>query len=96
MRLVQEQKECGGSEVSKGRLDSLLECADACYGVASMFIFGTNDFGDPRCEDNGKQCKCFCEDSANVDGTCDTIDHNGYRLYKYTEPSKCSFQNVSW
>ena len=83
-----EKKECGGKEESKGKLDSLQECADACYGVASMFIFGTNDFGKDRCESNGKQCDCYCETSANDDGTCDITDHDGFRLYKYGTPSK--------
>ena len=58
-----------------------------------MFIFGTNDFGDPRCENDGKQCKCFCEDSANdFLATCDTTDQKGYCLYKYSKPSKFLFQ----
>ena len=56
-----------------------------------MFIFGTNDFGDDRCESNGKQCQCYCETSAKDKGlvTCETSDHNGFRLYKFDTPSKC-------
>ena len=86
--LEQEKKECKGKEESKGKLDSVQECADACFGVSSMFIFGTNDYGTARCEGNGKQCQCFCETSATDDGSCDITDHNGYRLYKYIPPGK--------
>ena len=80
------KKECGGSEEYKGSMDSVDECAEACKGVASMFAFGTNDFGVDRCNGNG--CKCLCETGA-VDGyPCDIVNHNGYRLYKYVRSSK--------
>ena len=64
-----------------GRLESVEECAEACTGVSSMFIFGTNDFGKKRC--NRKGCKCYCETSAATDGTCNVKNHRGYRLYRY-------------
>ena len=47
-----------------------------------MFAFGTNDFGKNRCNDDG--CRCLCETSATDEGTCNNVDHNGYRLYKYS------------
>ena len=81
-------KKCGGKEVSRGKRDSVLECAEACYGVALMFVFGTNEFGKDRCNEYGKQCECYCETSARLDGTCDQLDHKGFRLYKYGTPSK--------
>ena len=79
--LVEDKTECGGEEISKGRQPSVKDCAIQCEGVASMFVLGTNDYGTIRCNDNG--CKCFCETSANTDGSCDQVDHKGYRLYKY-------------
>ena len=88
--MEKEGKECRGSlEEPKGRLDSVQECADACYGAASMFVFGTNEFGNAHCDSNGTQCLCLCETSATDDGTCDMSDHTGYNLYKYATPSKC-------
>ena len=74
-------QECGGEEEFIGRLESVEKCAEACTGVASMFIFGTNDFGKNRC--NRKGCKCYCETSAATDGTCNMKNHRGYRLYRY-------------
>ena len=86
--LVGEKQECRGEEEYIGRFETVEECGEACGGVATMFIFGTNDFGTARCEGNGKQCQCFCETSATDDGSCDITDHNGYRLYKYSPPGK--------
>ena len=83
--LVAEKKECSGAEENKGRMKSIEQCADACNGVSTMFIFGTNDFVSHSfsCNDNG--CKCWCETSAKDDGTCDIIKDEWYRLYKLTE-----------
>ena len=50
-----------------------------------MFVFGTNDFGNSRCFEDG--CKCLCETSATEEGTCDRIKHDGYRLYQYSVPT---------
>ena len=80
--LVGEKKECSGSEDDKGTLESIASCASECKGEASMFAFGTNDFGNSRCDSKG--CRCLCETSATKQGTCDIINHAGYRLYKYT------------
>ena len=79
--LVEEKTECSGSEVSKGKLSSIDDCALKCKGEASMFAFGTNDFLENRCNEEG--CSCYCETSATEEGTCEKVDHNGYRLYKY-------------
>ena len=81
--LIAEKKECGGSEINKGYESALEDCAKQCRGTASMFLFGTNDYGTTRCNDDG--CTCVCETSATVDGSCDQVNHSGYRLYKYME-----------
>ena len=87
--LVDEKKECGGEEVNKGGMDSIDQCAMACSKLSSMFVFGTNDFGNDRCFSDG--CKCICETAAKDDGTCDTVDHNGFRLYKFSASSKYNY-----
>ena len=92
--LVEEKKECGGVEVNKGTMDSIAKCAKACSGVASMFIFGTNDFGKKRC--NRKGCKCICEVEAAYDGTCNTKRHRGYRLYRYDTWGNYFHYNISF
>ena len=51
-----------------------------------MFIFGTNDFGEDKC-DNGL-CECYCEANTENDGTCEQVDSNGYRLYRNKKWSK--------
>jgi len=79
--LVGEKQECRGEEEYIGRFETVEECGEACGGVATMFIFGTNDFGKNRC--NRKGCKCICEVEAAYDGTCDVKKHRGYRLYRY-------------
>ena len=60
-------------------------CANVCKYFSSMFIYGTNDFGEERCFADG--CSCFCETSAMPNGTCNTTSHMGFLLYKY-ESSK--------
>ena len=67
-------------------MDSIDECAMACDGVSSMFVFGTNDFGTTRCYADG--CTCLCETGAKNDGTCDTIENKGYHLYRFGTSSK--------
>jgi len=83
--LVGEKKECAGAD-GYVRLPTVDACASNCRGVASMFAFGTNDFGTPRCDDGG--CLCLCEKSARADGTCDQVNHNGYRLYTFAKVCK--------
>ena len=83
--MVAEKTECSDNvemEMHIGRQQSIENCASKCKGKASMFIFGTKDYGkDERCFDNG--CECYCEISATPQGTCDIVHHKGYRLYKY-------------
>ena len=79
--LVEDKKECNGSEIYKGKQPSSKDCANQCVETAAMFAFGTNDYGTIRC--NGDGCDCLCETSATKDGSCDQVNHSGYRLYKY-------------
>ena len=82
--LVEEEKECDGSEIlfmNEDSKKSIIDCANECRNRASMFIFGTNDFGNDRCSEHG--CSCSCETSATPDGTCTTVSNSGYRLYKF-------------
>ena len=80
--MVKEKIECSGLQSYMGKKSKIEVCARYCLGKASMFIFGTNDFGENRCETNAG-CDCYCETSAAMDGTCNTIDNIGYRLYKF-------------
>lgn len=84
-----ERKECGGTETDVGSKKTLSECAKSCRGTSSMFIYGTNDFGDPKCT-NSEGCSCYCEISSRG-GECNKVDHNGYRLYKYKNVDKGTF-----
>ena len=87
--LVGDKKECSGTDkIFKGNLLSGADCAVKCMGTASMFIFGTNDYGGNRCNADG--CQCRCELASTTDGQCDQTDHNGYRLYKYGKPGNPS------
>ena len=90
--LVAEKKECTGSEVDKGKFKTEQMCANACKGVASMFAFGTNDFGTDRCTSEG--CQCICESGADEYGMCTTKDHKGYRLYRVNK-GRNKFWNTS-
>ena len=86
--IVEGEKECSGDEISKGRVNSVEDCAKACRDYASMFIFGTNDFSRVRQYCNANGCECYCETSAKEDRTCDTVTHNGFRLYRFTTSGK--------
>ena len=80
--MVAEKNECSGSEILKGNFYTTDDCASQCKGVASMFLFGTNDFGEPRCYNNG--CYCYCETNATTEGNCTKVVNKGYQLYKYS------------
>ena len=85
---VTDEVECGGSEKSIGTVNSLKDCADSCRGISSMFIYGTNDFGENKCKTLGMEdCPCYCETSAK-DAECEWVDNSGYKLYKYVESKK--------
>ena len=83
--LVAEKKECSGWETNQGYKRTIEQCADACRGKTSMFIFGTNDFGGRRCYFPCRGCQCYCEYKVSgaplTSGVCDQVDHNGFRLY---------------
>jgi hypothetical protein len=79
--LVEEKKQCTGFDIDVGKYFTVGGCASTCEGRASMFIFGTNKFGRNRCYRN--KCKCHCETSAKLDGTCNVKGHSGFVLYKY-------------
>ena len=81
--LASEKKECGGSEVFKGKYaeEDFRSCANACSGIASMFLFQRREY----CQrDVNGHCECFCETSANSDGTCHTKSADFHNLYAYT------------
>ena len=82
--MVAEKAECDGSEIEKGYLPNIEDCAANCEEISSMFAFGTNDFGTTRCQASG--CKCLCETGATAEGKCNRIDHDGYLLFKYSNP----------
>ena len=83
---IADKTECGGSEISKGTKKTLSDCAKTCQGLSSMFIYGTNDFGEDKCKTNGTEdCPCYCETSYNKAGECKMVENNGYRLYKYKD-----------
>ena len=71
----------------------ILDCAKECKGKASMFIFGTNDFGNDRCSEEG--CHCSCETSATPGGTCNMVTNTGYRLYKFFDPGKYFLEDTN-
>ena len=96
--LVANKKECNGSEIlfdifNQDAKKSISDCANECRDKASMFIFGTNEFGNDRCSENG--CSCSCETSAAQDGTCNMVSHDGYQLYKFMEQGRYLLWNMN-
>ena len=85
-RLVEVKRECTGSTVNFGKQSDVSECAGKCKGSASMFTFGTNDYGTARCDNSG--CDCYCMKAASNTGSCDQHFHSGYRLYGYNSKGK--------
>ena len=79
--LVGLKRECSGKSKGLGMMSTIGECARECKKIASMFAYGTNDFGTERCYD--QKCKCMCEPTASAGGTCNHKINNGYRLYRY-------------
>ena len=69
------------------RIASVSQCALVCKASkASMFAFGTNDYGEPSCNDKG--CQCICEISAASNGTCEQEFNKGFRLFRYKPTGK--------
>merc|ERR1712217_251495 len=78
--LVAGATECSGkSEYSPGRFPQLEECANACKDMSSMFLFGTDEYDNSGCNENG--CACWCE----TGGTCNQVTHTGFDLYQYVQ-----------
>ena len=94
--MVAQQRECDGSETAYGygeKISTAGGCANKCQDSSSMFAFGTNAFGNTRCEDGA--CKCLCETSATSEGTCNQVSHSGYNLYRYTKGTIFSFTFIT-
>ena len=56
-----------------------------------MFVYGTNDFGQKRCDGNGiNTCECYCQD-ATEDYSCMGLKNNdGFLLYEFKKVSGAS------
>ena len=68
-----------------GYMRTITQCADACRATSSVFIFGTNDFGEMRCFFPCRGCSCYCETESSSGRCNEEIDHNGYRLYSLSD-----------
>ena len=79
--------ECGPNHTDKGYKKTAYDCAKACAGTASMFIYGTNSFGTKRC--NSKGCRCWCEHGTR--SFCQKKRHTGYNLYVTHSNDKSKF-----
>ena len=79
--LVSNKHECDGSSEYACLQPSLEACAIACQNRSSMFLYGRAERGTERCY--GSKCRCYCEIHASKEGSCTTIAHSGYDLYKY-------------
>jgi len=75
--------ECEGDYTYKGYVADLEACGQACIGEGEMFVYGTNLYGNNRCNSDG--CRCYCaKDTTN--GRCNKrTSHNGYILYSYPD-----------
>lgn len=84
-KLIAEKAECESSATKwpeqKGWFQDIEKCAEACYGVSSMFTFGTDDFG--RKHSLGDRFACACQTTENENGTCQVISSVTRRLFKY-------------
>ena len=74
--------ECDGSEEFKGYLTTLDACARSCRGETQMFIFGTDTYGDSRCNADG-DCKCICEVATENSKCKKQVTNKGYDLYRF-------------
>ena len=89
--LVENKVVCDDPDEFKvGSYLSIEHCAAGCYGRASMFNYGTNEFGKQRCW-KINQCECWCMPSTSIDGVCDVtrIPLGGYRLFKLASKGRC-------
>ena len=77
-----EQKYCEGEQVHRADVSTIDGCAVQCDGLSSMFVVGTNDYGNSsQCVDG--KCKCICQPDAANDGTCDQKSDTRFRLFKF-------------
>ena len=85
--LVAEERECATIDYEKGKVADITDCYNACENKASMFIFGRS--GSSECDADGS-CSCFCETTANDEGTCTHAYNGAYNLYRINvrTPSK--------
>ena len=81
--LIKEDRECDSEEITKYGTKSIQECADACKGLSSMFVF------DNICS---AICGCYCEIGANPNGTCSVKIAHFYNLYKYSRGKHSTIQ----
>ena len=84
--------ECKGSERFKGELVSAEACATACRGTSQLFIYGTNEFGEKRCDSKAgiQTCDCWCQDETE-DYKCKKETKNkGYRLFAFNKVTPTS------
>ena len=80
--LYAKGKRCPSFGDYKGRQNTVDSCGSACKGVASMFIFGTNDLEGVGCY-SGFGCDCYCATGATDQGTCTTVENNWTHLYRF-------------
>ena len=67
------------SKVYKGLQSSVESCGLACKGVASIFLYGTNDYVGGKSD----SADCYCETDATDQGTCNTTKNGPFRMYRY-------------
>ena len=66
-------------------LHDVNQCASACEGESSLFVYATKDYGERVCNSIRKSgCDCYCQTQATPDGKCNQIDNSYFRLYAYT------------
>ena len=90
--LVEEKKGCFEVDQEPHKFYSITRCSTECQKVASMLTYGTNDFGEVACEAQNiadrikdtQACECNCLKGAFANGTCELVDNDVYRLYRYT------------
>ena len=62
---------------------SPFECARACQGLSSIFMFGTNESDVNRC--NGQGCICSCGPNIIAGGECDKTRRHDFETYRYAK-----------
>ena len=82
--MAEEKARCEGPKKENEKKETIEECANMCRGVSSMFIYGTNDYGNRGCfiDGAGTGCMCLCELSS-VEGKCNKVEDEKFRLYRY-------------